>query len=313
MRCLLILLLPPRSVETGVKNGRVQLRKVARVFGLVAMVGLSAAALAQTSSHLLYKVDFEDGTYGPFVAQGKPARPIPQIQTEVVRSGKYAVRSFIDSGVSDRIQRERVEMKAQGSGMVTKPGEEYWYGWSVYLASPWPVDPSWGETLTQFHKSTDGGEPNPNPTLSFGFRPGSDDWVIANRSDPRAFSADKAGVITRSFSGGKIARDEWTDWVVNVKWSYKDDGFLKIWKNGELIVDSTGPNCSNDTYGPVFKMGVYKSAWRDGTPSSAVKTRLAYHDEFRMADAAGSYEDVAPPGPRDGAIKPKRPVTLVVN
>lgn len=257
------------------------------------LFSFSAIVSAQSTTPLLFELDFESGNLNGWHDVG---RPTPQTQTSVTRSGKYAVRSFLDSKNTDPLKRERVEMAVNRSADTAEIGKEFWYGWSMYLASPYPVDPKHWEILTQFHNVKDAGEDGvaKNPTLDFQIKGGSNRWTIYNRSDPRAISIDKAGITTKSYDGGLVESDQWIDWVVNVKWSYKSDGFLKVWKNGKLIVNATGPTSFNDASGPQFKMGIYKANWRYQAADPKVTTRLAYHDEFRMAGATGSYEDVAP-------------------
>ena len=94
---------------------------------------------------------------------------------------------------------------------------------------------------------------------------------------------------------GPIRKDQWTDWVVHVKWSYRDDGLVEIWENGKLIAKRRGPNTFNDQRAPYFKMGIYKG-WRDRQePKGMVSRRVIYHDEVRFAGPAGTHDDVAPP------------------
>lgn len=273
-----------------------------RCLQLGLLLGVTGSVQAQSvlPAPLLFDFDFDSGTTKGWVGVGTPTRPIPQIQSSITREGKYATRAFLDSSDPNEYRRERVEMKLDRSANATQIGKEYWYGWSVYLASPWPIDPTYADILTQFHKTVDAeenkiaGNPNPNPTLVFTITPEYDGWTILSRSDPRRITTDKEGVRTKSYRVGRYETDKWVDWVVNVKWSYGSDGFLKIWKDGKLVVSDTGPNTYNDVLGPHVKMGIYKPAWRIHAPDPAVKRRLAYHDEFRMADAKGSYDAVAP-------------------
>jgi hypothetical protein len=277
--------------------------------GATSMLCLNQLQAAEPAPKLLYDLDFEKGSMSGWRTPGDK-NTAPQLATSITRSGKFAMRSFLDSSDPDPEKRERAEVVADRTAEVTKIGEEYWYGWSVYLASPWPVDKTHPELLTQFHNTKDQGEiAGKNPTLAFSIKQGSDHWTIYNRSDPTAVTLNLNAKVTNTYDGGPVVADQWTDWVVNVKWSYKSDGFLKIWRDGELIVNAKGPTSFNDQMGPHFKMGIYKSAWNRRAPDPLVKTRLAYHDEFRMAGADGSYEAVAP-GPK--AVRPSPPALVSV-
>jgi hypothetical protein len=255
---------------------------------------------ASTASSANRVLDFETGTLDGWQEEGGDSgdiRRMPQITTEHVLSGKYAVKSDLNGLDPDRYLRERQEMKVKDLGKEIQKGQVYWYGFSIYLQSPYPFDTGHDEVLAQMHKvaDVDLGENNGNPTLGFWLTKGYNGWTITNIADPRLITpVDKSGVIFKRYEVGPYETDKWTDWVVNVKWSYNSDGFLKVWKNGKLVVDVTGPNCSNDRLGPNFKMGIYKSSWEHRAPTPGITRRIVYHDEFRFAGADGSYESVAP-------------------
>ena len=85
----------------------------------------------------------------------------------------------------------------------------------------------------------------------------------------------------------------WTDWVVHARWSFRDDGLLEIWKDGEKIIEQHGPNTYNDQRGMYFKIGIYKPPW-DKPVKSDVDRRVVVHDEIRIAGPGARYADVAP-------------------
>ena len=65
----------------------------------------------------------------------------------------------------------------------------------------------------------------------------------------------------------------WHTFEVQVRWSPDPDGTLKVWIDGEPVVDYAGPIGYRDALGPYFKMGLY----RDATPD----TFVIYHDDYR--------------------------------
>jgi len=164
------------------------------------------------------------------------------------------------------------------------------------------------EIVAQWHGVPDfsTGETWRNPVMALSTTAGR--WGLVNRWDAKRntwASGKRSYGGTRRYDLGPYRTNEWTDWVVHVKWSYKADGLLEVWQNGKRVVRQEGPNAFNDAKGPYFKMGIYKG-WRDPKrPSDAVTSRLLYHDEFRMAGADGSYAAVAPPtGKARGANAP---------
>ncbi len=77
-------------------------------------------------------------------------------------------------------------------------------------------------------------------------------------------------------------RDQWTDFVMEVNWQAPGKGgWLKFYKNGQLIVDYKGTTWFEDKdKGPYFKFGNYKGSvqWK-GTEEGAI----LYLDAARMA------------------------------
>jgi len=189
--------------------------------------------------------------------------------------------------------------RTEVSGPGSELGKEYWYGFSIFLPQDYVKDDIW-EIVAQWHGVPDFkvGENWRNPVMALSTDGGK--WQLVNRWDAKlnTFQGGKRSYGgTRHYDLGEYRRGAWTDWVVHVKWSYRDDGLLEVWKNGVRIVEQKGPNAFNDSKGPYFKMGIYKG-WRDpGRKSDAVSSRLLYHDEFRMAGADACYDDVAPPVP----------------
>lgn len=77
---------------------------------------------------------------------------------------------------------------------------------------------------------------------------------------------------------------------MQVKWSYRSDGFLRLYKDGKRIWSYDGPTYWDVPDGPYFKMGLYKGDpdWPGPSP------RIVYGDEYRMGNSQATYEDVAP-------------------
>jgi len=55
--------------------------------------------------------------------------------------------------------------------------------------------------------------------------------------------------------------NEWLAWEIKVKWSYGDDGFYKVNRDGQRVYERTGPNCVPDPRGvPWFRWGPHQNA-----------------------------------------------------
>ena len=240
-----------------------------------------------TSSYasLIFKGDFETGNLGNFNASGIP----PVVTSSLSRVGTYAMESTMDPGGT------RTEVT---TGLNVNVGEEYWYGFSIFLPDGFVVNNDW-EMVAQWHGSPDWrlGEDWRNPVLSlytsnpYGAPTAKGEWSLNLKWDskPNTFeSGKKVYDGLTAFELGSYDIGVWTDWVFHIKRSYESDGLLEVWKNGVKVLDYNGPNCYNDARGPYSKMGIYAG--------TVPYTRIVYHDEFRMADANSTYEDVAPGG-----------------
>jgi len=260
------------------------------------------------AGELLFLGDFEHGVIpltrqnatSPWYKSGNP--PVVVTVPEPVRFGRYAMKSVLDRLNSPVYYRTEV-VPDLDEDKLPKIGEEYWYGFSIYFPKEWVEDNVW-EIVAQWHGRPDFdiGETWRNPIMAFHTEGAN--LRIVNKWDTQPNTQEANKKRGRKYDGdvvvwkGPIHKDQWTDWVVHVKWSYKDDGLLEIWKNGEQIVRRKGPNTFNDKEGPYFKMGIYKG-WEDRKGlQGKVSRRIIYHDEVRFAGPCGSYKDVAPPGPR---------------
>jgi hypothetical protein len=274
---------------------------------LVAPCELVAAGEARNvTAPLVFSAGFESGGIdtSDWIISGNS----PAVTTEVARAGRSSMKSTLDR------YNSRVAFRTEVVPDIASPklGEEYWYGFSIYLPKDYVADPVW-EVVAQWHDTPDAGEEWRNAILAFYTDNGR--WSIANIWDDNPITQkDSNGKFLyggkHRYELGPYEVDQWTDWVVRVKWSYRSDGILQIWKNGKLVVDQQNkPNCFNDSKMPYPKIGIYKG-WKDPTQVGNITKRVLFHDEFRIAGPRGSYESVAPGG---GALNtPASPSALLV-
>lgn len=184
-------------------------------------------------------------------------------------------------------------------------GQEYWYGVSIMpdknlKKSPFP------EIVFQFHSTPD---MVPGETWESGLNPpvalycDGQKWSIQVKGDDREVTDKKNYRFSTEENLGRVGLGDWTDWVFHIKWNYNGDGFVRIWKNGKMVYNLTGPNTFNDKTGPYLKMGVY--AWYLKKPGSdicqkaneaAVGNRVYYHDSIRIAGKNADANTVSPEG-----------------
>jgi hypothetical protein len=255
---------------------------------------------------LLFEHGFETGDLSGFFWHANA----PQVVTvpQPVRAGAYAMRSYLQRYNSPHSSRTEVIM-AQDPRMPPDQrieafsfdiGQEYWIGFSIFIPDGFVTDiEDLSDVVFQIQAMPDKGETYRSPILALDIN--EDRWVVTSRWDPRADSPPQNRFEGESSTDvGSIipATGRWTDWVINAKWSWQKNGFVRVWRNGKPVLNRKGPNCSNDQRGPFLQMGLYKWPWAETYFPSNTNERLVYHDELRIGGANSSYRQVAPPQTR---------------
>lgn len=246
-----------------------------------------------SSGKLLFEDDFENSISNDWKRQetAKKSYSLNVVDAPGGRDGKAARFELHkdDPWVADSKRSELVRESDPA-------GSERWYGFSIYLPNDWKTDPA-GEVVTQWHSRPDkhlgenyglGG-----PPLSLMID--GNEMYVQSRWDPSPVTTKQSK--TREDAKlwrGSYEKGEWMDWVVQVDWSHQSDGLLRMWKDGELVVDRKGPNTYNDKVGPYFKTGIYKYSWKRSPEKSNTSSRVLYVDNVRVADGSGSFATVDP-------------------
>lgn len=202
----------------------------------------------------------------------------------IKRAGQTAFKHWVNRcGERSEIEKNK-----------TKIGGTYWYGWSIFIPTDWKDNDAGFDILNQF---------GAYPTKKGRKHPcGGIGSKISRKGDSVGFDLQRSGgsvdaVCTR-FNIAKVAelRGQWTDFVMHVKWTGNQDGFLKLWLktgNGNYVqkINHQGATFWNDEgTGPYFKMGLYK-----GNPNfQGPAPRVVYTDEYRLGDANSGFGQVAP-------------------
>ena len=262
------------------------------------VAGLSFAMPA--SSAILFYEDFEDALDFDYprdwAKQGEHGSQ--ELTTEQIRSGSSAYKFSLTRFNSGDYREELVLRNAfNNGGYRFTIGNEYWIGFSIFLADGYhsPTEPAtWGPIHYQNPSTPD--EPPTcdwtegirNPILPI--RTDNGNWSSWIQWDPQQYTPlQKVGVYSIYYTYDPFSTGQWYDFVINVKWSYEADGFLKIWKDGVLVTNRTGGTCFNDVLGPYIKIGIYGVIDQD-------QTVTIYYDELRVGDSNSFYSEVAPGG-----------------
>ncbi len=271
--------------------------------GLITFVGILHMSIPPANAkELVYAYDFESGTLEGLGYNHAGNGNAPSITSSNVRHGKYAMKSYVNRTTSEYFNRtEATPLISGGVGYHFAYSEDYWVGFSTFLPHDYKESDVW-ELIAQWHavNDTNLGEARRPPPLALETSRGI--WTIVSRWDSKANTflngaAKYGGKMRRDINPVADDKGRWVDWVFHVKFSWKSDGVLQVWKSGELVVDHNGPNAYNDKTPPYFKMGVYLG-WPNRQCCANVPTEKAvFHDELRvMRGSDVTYEDMAPPG-----------------
>lgn len=193
--------------------------------------------------------------------------PTEMVERFEVRPGDCAS----SGGWSDcRNDRERSEL-SQRNKYNNSDGNTYWYSWSFYLPEDFPKAMPTKVALGQFHQERG------KPLLMFLHSYGGlfIDRQLYGETQTMSKLIDE-----------KDLRGKWHTIVMNVKWSRKRDGFVKIWVNDELEYKYDGKNLTEQS--SYFKYGIYRSflsRYKSAKEVDEVPTQVAYFTNVRKANS----------------------------
>jgi hypothetical protein len=218
-------------------------------------------------------------------------RPSALIITKEItpRKGNGAARfEFDKSDVINYNKYVRAEIR-QPSDVEA----ERWYGFSNYLPADFVTDPL-AEKIAQWHEvpDFDKGENWRSPPVSMGIENGR--YYVHIMWAAAAVNTNNTKDGEKRIDLGPVDKSKWNDWVFHIKFSYKSDGILEIWKNKEKVLTYNGPNSFNDKTYPYFKIGIYKWGWNGWASYSPESKRVLYYDEVRIGDEHADLNLVSP-------------------
>jgi len=170
---------------------------------------------------------------------------------------------------------------------------ERWYAFNIWLPASFVYD-SLPEIVAQWHGTPDFdlGENYRSPAVDLMIQKG--EWHLETRWASQAVNDNNS--LTGSFTGkssipfGKTVTEKWTQWIFHIKFSYKNDGLLEVWKDGAKIYSRKGPNYYNDKLGPYFKFGIYKWEWMK-PQNTNVNKRILYFGDVKLGDNKATIND----------------------
>jgi hypothetical protein len=211
------------------------------------------------------------------------------ISSDVARKGKTSARfEFTKSDVTNYNGYMRAEIHQNS------PAEaENWFGFSNYLPADFVTDPL-AEKIAQWHEIPDWdlGENWRSPPISLGIENGR--YYLQVLWAAAAVNTNDTKDGEKKVDLGPVDLAKWNDWVFHIKFSYKSDGILEIWKNKVKVFSLYGPNSFNDKNYPYFKCGIYKWGWNGWASYSPESKRVLYYDEIRVGNKNANLTSVSP-------------------
>jgi hypothetical protein len=178
---------------------------------------------------------------------------------------------------------ERVEYAEVTGDSIGNPisgeGTEFWYGWSFFVPSHVNgiSNNFFWNFIGQFQQS-----PSAQPA-----------WVFFKSSGDglRPLCLMRFIVTTQYWQCDGPGRypivpnddfmNRWHDIIINARWTASEDGFLKLWLNGDLIVDYVGVTTSSGNTSVYFKYGLYRMRPPIGVFNDTEVRNVVYFDEVR--------------------------------
>jgi hypothetical protein len=230
----------------------------------------------------------------------------PTLSTQFSRRGNGSMKSVVNRLTSETMYRTEASHKISMDVNHGENTEEYWFGFSIYVPSPYPTLNQYTyEIFFQLHHSrpadmSKSDFPSLSPPLQLSLRPGSStggdiQLVLRGTDEPLAKQSKKTEYAQFRGNIAKYSTNKWVDFVVNTKFDSGSKGMTQIWVDGNLVFKYTGRNYYSGHGEAYPKFGMY-NGWRTrNLNNEPVVQRTIFHDEYRAAwGKEGSYDAVAP-------------------
>jgi len=211
----------------------------------VLVLGIAPAAFAQAVTPS-WVGDFEDGTVNAW-SERYDAHPGTTDRVTVVNSpvkqGQYALKTTVKYGdLNNAGNRAEVVLRDP----MFHQGDEVWFHWYTMFPEDFVADKRW-VLFTQWHSSGFGFP------ITFNLHGEEIDFrVMAHDYDQRGDY--EGGILYKA----PLERGKWTEYLLHVKFSDSNDGFVELWQDGEQVVPLTyHPTLDKGDYA-YLKQGIYR-------------------------------------------------------
>lgn len=204
------------------------------------------------------------------------------------RSGRFELRKSDPSPQPNDSKRSQMEW----NGFAVPMGA-VWYAMDIMPAAWMGIDPA-PEDLFDLHDRMPGGASS-NWTNPFGIWNKNGRWTAHITYSVLPVTAQTIKNI--EYDLGPVAPGKFVNWVLHTNYSWRDSGFVEVYKDGIKVIDYKGPCAYNGAMpDPYFKFGVYKWPWDlpNFQPPSTQILRVFYFDNFKVGNRNATLADMLP-------------------
>ncbi len=243
-------------------------------FGVVIAViltGCTSVSAIERGSFDTFMRSLNDKTYGYRVIPDPTM--VPKENTSPQHVERFEVRDGdcgANKGWSDcDTDRERSELSEKYK--KTYPGERHWYSWKIFFPEDYVNIYPAKVALGQFHQ-------HKSHVV----------WMFQN-ADGGYYLDDQVFGRTRKYYpliSEEDLRGRWHKVEVDAKWSTENDGWFRVWINGEQKVDYAGQTMQAKAV--YFKYGLYRSfvsRYKIQHSADTVPTQVVFFKDVARADS----------------------------
>ena len=256
-------------------------------FVLALCVTANAQQVSQESVQTHDPNSIERGNFGPFrrslndipadyqvIPDPTSTAPSKMIEKFLVKDGDCGKTATWNDCEMDRERSELSEKER-----TNKEGSVIWYGWSLYFPKDYPQIYPTKVALGQFHQD--------DSSPLWMFQQNDEGYFL----EGNFLSPKKVYELVKD----KNLREKWHKIEIEIKWSAKADGYLKLWVNGEPKVDYKGPTKqSHEVY---FKYGLYRSflnRYKSAKKVKSIPEQYVYYANVKRALSRQGLQNTTP-------------------
>lgn len=215
----------------------------------------------KTGTIIILTDDFENGRVADFwrpgdKGSGRYELEAVSITDQFHRSGNHCVKLLLKKGYirqdgGDGNFTERTELDSRIHPFLY---QKVWYKFSILIPEDFPIIDN-RLVISQVKQTVL--FRNPLQLYAQRFRNGQHYLTVYN------MTSDKKEQATR-FELPELTKEKWHDFIFQIYYSDKADGYINMWMDGKKVASFSGPTASNKGRNQFYhKIGMYRDQWPD--------------------------------------------------